>query len=476
MFSLTNIPSTTTMVSACTSVMASAMIFRTVVDEAWNMVNRVLPQQLQMKIVSLFARIYGDPSSQVTLVINEYNANGWTMNEMYQASEIYLRTKVTTPSLQRLSVSKSPREKTLTFTIEEGQDIVEVFQGARVTWKLIYAQENPSSPAKRKLFELGFHKQYKEIVTGSYLQHVLTTSKAIAEENRVLKLYSLQIHGGDGDGDGTWGSINLDHPASFHTLAMDTNLKKEILEDLERFVRRKEFYRRVGKPWKRGYLLYGPPGTGKSSLIAAMANHLRFNIYDLQLANIYNDAELRRLLLATTNKSILVIEDIDCSTESLDRDTMGEASSGDGRANLSLSGLLNFSDGLWSSCGDERIIIFTTNHKERLDPALLRPGRMDKHIHLSYCTPCGFKLLASNYLQIKDHPLIEEIEILLGEVNATPAELAEEMMKSDDAETSLECVVNFLQSKKIEHDEKVAESEESGGAEPTMLNSEENEN
>ncbi|KAJ6367141.1 hypothetical protein OIU77_003506 [Salix suchowensis] len=52
-----------------------------------------------------------------------------------------------------------------------------------------------------------------------------------------------------------------------------------------------------------------------------------------------------------------------------------------------LSGLLNFIDGLWSSCGDERIIVFTTGHKENPDPALLRPGRMDMHIHMSYCTP-----------------------------------------------------------------------------------------
>ncbi|KAI4295499.1 hypothetical protein L6164_035541 [Bauhinia variegata] len=57
---------------------------------------------------------------------------------------------------------------------------------------------------------------------------------------------------------------------------------------------------------------------------------------------------------------------------------------------VTLSGLLNFIDGLWSSCGDESIIAFTTNHRDRLDTALPRPGRMDVHIHMSYCTPCGF--------------------------------------------------------------------------------------
>ena len=115
---------------------------------------------------------------------------------------------------------------------------------------------------------------------------------------------------------------------------------------------------------------------------------------------------------------------------------------------MTLSGLLNFIDGLWTSCGDERIIVFTTNHKDRLDPALLRPGRMDMHIHMSYCTPSGFKILASNYLRIESHCLFTEIEGLIKEVEATPAEVAEELMKSEDPDIALAGLVAFLQQKK----------------------------
>ncbi|KAI9084548.1 hypothetical protein K1719_033536 [Acacia pycnantha] len=99
---------------------------------------------------------------------------------------------------------------------------------------------------------------------------------------------------------------------------MEPELKNAVMEDLNKFVRRKDFYKKVGRAWKRGYLLYGPPGTGKSSLVAAIANYLKFDIYDLQLENITRDSELRRLLLSTANRSILVIEDIDCSVESVD--------------------------------------------------------------------------------------------------------------------------------------------------------------
>ncbi|KAH0991891.1 hypothetical protein GBA52_003374 [Prunus armeniaca] len=188
------------------------------------------------------------------------------------------------------------------------------------------------------------------------------------------------------------------------------------------------------------YLLYGPPGTGKSSLIAALANYLKFDMYDLELTHLGSNSELRRLLVSTANRSILVIEDIDCSIELKDRE-FGGGNPNDSQMRtksnkffmqvishcdfiliklsflqLTLSGLLNFIDGLWSSCGDERIIVCTTNYKDKLDPALLRPGRMDMHIHM--------------------------------EVEVTPAEIAEELMKSEDTNTVLGGLVAFLKNKK----------------------------
>ncbi|QHO29133.1 AAA-ATPase [Arachis hypogaea] len=88
-------------------------------------------------------------------------------------------------------------------------------------------------------------------------------------------------------------------------------------------------------------------------------------------------------------------------------------------------------------------------YKERLDPALLRPGRMDMHIHLSYCTFSAFQQLVFNYLGISDHNLFQEIERLLGEVQVTPAEIAGELTKTRSSIDSLQDLVNFLHSKKI---------------------------
>jgi SpoVK/Ycf46/Vps4 family AAA+-type ATPase len=91
--------------------------------------------------------------------------------------------------------------------------------------------------------------------------------------------------------------------------------KKEIMDDLDAFRSNMEFFKRTGKPWKRGYLLYGPPGTGKSTMIAAMANYLNYDIYDVELTVVRHNHDLRKLLAETTDKSIVVIEDIDCSLD-----------------------------------------------------------------------------------------------------------------------------------------------------------------
>lgn len=270
-------------------------------------------------------------------------------------------------------------------------------------------------------------------------------------ENRAIKIHTVDYQSIYNLHD-IWEAINLDHPATFETLAMDTELKDKILKDLDRFVKRKDYYRKVGKAWKRGYLIYGPPGTGKSSLVAAMANYLNFDIYDLELGEVMRNSDLRRLLVATANKSILVVEDIDCTIDlqnNLANRTNDSPSDGSNQqeTKVTLSGLLNFIDGLWSSCGDERIIIFTTNHVEKLDPALLRPGRMDMHIHFSYCTPSGFRLLAANYLETREHKLFKEIEQIIETAMVTPAQVAEQLLQEDDVDAALNGLISFLHVK-----------------------------
>jgi chaperone BCS1 len=135
---------------------------------------------------------------------------------------------------------------------------------------------------------------------------VIEIAKQIKQGTMAMKIRSNQYD--------SWSEeLKFNHPMSFNTLAIDEMLQREIINDLDRFVSAKEFYRRTGKAWKRGYLLYGPPGTGKTSFIATMANYLNYDIYDLDLTDVGDNKILKDLLLTMSNHSILVIEDIDCT-------------------------------------------------------------------------------------------------------------------------------------------------------------------
>ncbi|KAI3450985.1 hypothetical protein Pfo_007650 [Paulownia fortunei] len=456
-----NLATAKTILSTVGSIAATVVVVRGVAQD-------FLPPEFHDYIFSGIRNFFSSFSNQLTMVIDEFD--GLDSNEIYEAAEIYLGPKVS-PSTRRLKISKPEKEKHFSITMERDEEVVDVYNGEKFKWVWIcrktetrnfYNPRDMNSTLKSEVrsFELTFHGKNKDLVINSYLPYITNEAKNKKQEKKTIKIFTVDYENMYNLNE-MWTPVTLDHPATFATLAMDADQKEMILMDLERFVGRRDYYRKVGKAWKRGYLLYGPPGTGKSSLIAAMANYLNFDVYDLELTELRKNSELRRLLVATANKSILVVEDIDCTIDLQDK-LANRASSPpqfhhQEESKVTLSGLLNFVDGLWSSCGDERIIIFTTNHVEKLDPALLRPGRMDVHVNMSYCTPCGFKLLVSNYLGIKEHVLFKEIEDLIGNAKATPAEVAEQLLKNDDPDVSLQGLIDFIHKKIKENEEAEAE-------------------
>ncbi|KAL1810158.1 hypothetical protein DCAR_0729829 [Daucus carota subsp. sativus] len=460
------IETTKAIISTIGTIAATAMVARSIARD-------YVPPEVQEYFYLGLQRFFRRFSNQLTMVINEYE--GIESNEIYDAAVIYLGSKLS-PSTRRLKVNKPEHESSISLAMERNEEVVDKFNDVKFTWTWIceklqqadsYYNRNQmrSSRSEVRYFELSFHFKHKELVVNSYLPFVLKKAEEQKQETKTLKIFTIDSEDSYSLAD-SWQSVGLDHPATFETLAMEEKLKETVMKDLEMFVQRREKYRKIGKAWKRGYLLYGPPGTGKSSLIAAMANYLKFDIYDLELTDLKRNSELRKLLIATANRSILVVEDIDCNIELQERVSPAkekkpadEESHREEASKVTLSGFLNFIDGLWSSCGDERIIIFTTNHKEKLDPALLRPGRMDMHIHMSYCTPCGFRLLASNYLGVKDHKLFEEIEELIRTIEVTPAEVAEQLLKSDEPDVSLAGLISFLHAKRKENEEAKAKKE-----------------
>lgn len=314
---------------------------------------------------------------------------------------------------------------------------------------------------EKRSFTLKLPKRHRHALLSPYLQHV--TSRA-EEFERVSRERRLFTNNGNASYESGWVSVPFRHPSTFETLALEPQLKKQIMEDLKAFANGREFYHRVGRAWKRGYLLYGPPGSGKSSLIAAMANYLCYDVYDLELTKVTDNSELRALLIQTTSRSIIVIEDIDCSLD-LTADRMLKTAARKRSSHLSsrkdsneeesgrvtLSGLLNFTDGLWSCCGEERIIVFTTNHRDNVDPALVRCGRMDVHVSLGTCGMHAFKALVMNYLGVDSHSLFDVVESCIRSGGAlTPAQIGEILLRNrgnNKADVAMKEVVSAMQAK-----------------------------
>ncbi|KAI3705209.1 hypothetical protein L1987_75443 [Smallanthus sonchifolius] len=452
-----------TLISTVGSIAAAAMV-------AHSVSRNYVPQEFRDYVYLRFRKFINKFSTQLTMVIYEFE--GFSDNEIYNATQLYLADRISS-NIHRLKVTKTPNEQHINVAMEINEEYTDIFNGVKFTWSLVskknptrehYTQDDNGSSTRSDLrsLELMFHWKHKDKALNEYLPFIINYAKAKKQTVKTINIFTVEKKTGFSRYPTTWTSVNLDHPATFETVAMDAGVKEKVTKDLDRFLERREYYRRVGKAWKRGYLLYGPPGTGKSSLIAAMANYLNFDVYDLELTDIKSNSELRRLLVATANRSILVVEDIDCSVDLHDR-VQVEAAKVEARksqrrsyeeeSKVTLSGFLNFIDGLWSSCGDERIIIFTTNRKDKLDPALIRPGRMDVHIHMSYCTPSAFQLLASNYLSVTEHNHFEEIENLIRHVDVTPAEVAEQLLKDDDPDTALGGLIEFFDVKKKEIEE-----------------------
>jgi len=164
---------------------------------------------------------------------------------------------------------------------------------------------------------------------------------------------------------GNWSFVGRRDGRPLETVIMDAGIPL----DLERFLTSKDNYRRLGVPYRRGYLFHGPPGTGKTSAVVALATQFNLSIHIVPSSA--KDHQLQSLMSSLPKRAIVVMEDVDkLFTQNKE---------------LSQSGLLNAIDGITDS--DGRILVLTTNHKDSLDPALIRPGRCDKHFEFSDTGP-----------------------------------------------------------------------------------------
>ena len=241
-------------------------------------------------------------------------------------------------------------------------------------------------------------EKYKEIV-----KKFIDEAKVYYEEN-IMEIDNDEEKVSIYFFDEYWELLTKRIPRKLKTIYLN-GLEDEVHEYIKNFKTKemKEKYSNLGIPYKKNIMLEGYPGTGKTSLIFALASELKSNIAILNFNKDLDDNAFMRAIRRIPKNAILVLEDIDVLFK--------ERKENDGhKSNLSFSALLNSLDGL--AFRDEMITIMTTNYECNLDPALKRPGRIDKSVNFTFATKQQTKFMFENFFPEHNEEFKEFYELI----------------------------------------------------------------
>jgi DNA replication protein DnaC len=260
-------------------------------------------------------------------------------------------------------------------------------------------------------------KEFVKNITNNYVSKI--------EDSRENKTFIYTLTKVDYEECSTeiWDETIFSSTRTFNNLFFEG--KDSVIDKLDFFLNNKEWYFEKGIPYSLGIGIHGPPGTGKTSLIKAIANYTKRNIIVISLKLIKTKRQLDSIFFEerynkdnkkgsiTFDKKIIVFEDIDCigdivlnrenklkdskpTDESIKVSDLLESIKKEKDNNITkqlnkltnndepitLDDILNLWDGIRETPG--RILIISSNHYCKLDPALIRPGRIDLTLELSF--------------------------------------------------------------------------------------------
>ncbi len=249
--------------------------------------------------------------------------------------------------------------------------------GGRPFWVWFYRSEETKGWTPRRIESLTFQTIGRDQnVLRRFVADIAQCHVAKTKVASYLYLY-----------DDGWDYVSAYSPRLLNSIILKPGEKEHLIEDIEKFQASRQRYRDLGVPYHRGYLFYGPPGTGKTSLVSALASRFGMSVYVVNLTH-FSDRSLKKAVNDVPEKSMILFEDIDAMrTDSVKARAEGAAGvqPQEKRGSVdpfgvTLSGLLNVLDGFGAP--ENVLFVMTTNKVDALDPALLRPGRIDYKLYL----------------------------------------------------------------------------------------------
>lgn len=253
--------------------------------------------------------------------------------------------------------------------------------GGRPFWVWFSRSEDTKGWTPRRIESLTFRTiGRKQIFLKQFVDEIVACHRRKEKMASYLYVY-----------DDGWTCVQGYTPRLLDSVILKPGERDRVVKDIEKFRASRKRYRHLGVPYHRGYLLYGPPGTGKTSLVSGLAAKFGMSVYAVNLTE-FNDRTLKSAINDVPQNAVILFEDIDCMKSGNRRpDQSGrdrteapgprrEKDDLADRLGVSLSGLLSVLDGFHAP--ENVLFVMTTNHVESLDPALLRPGRIDYKLFL----------------------------------------------------------------------------------------------